>query len=89
MLQREYEGLVTHIPPSKSRYFPYQESLSKVDRIYRLHPSLFIVAYTGASQGDITDEEFYSKGVQGIVRKQNPEKDLPALLSALNPLLTN
>lgn len=87
LLYRRFDGIVTHAPYSKSRCFPYVQSLFKLDFLHRSYPSLFIVIYTGASLRDISDEEFKDRGAQGIVRKRTIEEDLPALLSALEPLL--
>lgn len=83
LLRNNFDALVTHVPYTQSHYMPYQKSLSKLELLHILHPNLFIVAYTGASIGDIPDEEFRDIGVKAVVRRRTPEEDLPKLISAL------
>ncbi len=87
LLHQGFDGMVTHTPYSTSRYFPYEKSLFKLDFLHRIYPSLPIVIYTGASPGDVNDEEFRKRGAQGIVRKHSVEEDLPQLLSALEQII--
>ncbi len=76
-LALRYDLLITHLPYDK-RTLLYLNALFKLEFILKNYKTK-VVVYTGASPGDISDEDLKKKGVFGVVRKYDTQEDIAAL----------